>query len=91
MARTMINFQVVSRPSTPPLGSNFFKALTMDKFNNDKYSEKIESVYTLFAYHALSGICRSDENIKRCLKNRRVDLVCCVRPCLKQGVVKRTT
>ena len=39
----MINFQDVSYPSKAPLGSNFFKeALGMEKFNNDKYSEKIE-------------------------------------------------
>ena len=46
LARTMINFQDVSYRSKAPLGSNFFKeALGMEKFNNDKYSEKIEPVY----------------------------------------------
>lgn len=46
LARTMINFQDVSCPSKAPLGSNFFKeALRMDKFNNDKSTEKIEPVY----------------------------------------------
>jgi hypothetical protein len=41
---------------------------------------------TLFAYHTLSRFCVVD-------KNRRVDLVYCMRPCLKQvmtrGVRKR--
>jgi hypothetical protein len=46
LAKTMINFVDVSHPARPPLICNFFmEALKMNKFNSEKYTEKIEPVY----------------------------------------------